>query len=153
MILTLLTALPLWTLAADFSGQIQVDLAPWKAPCTEQGCGLPQALDQPTQLTLQVPATSGPQSSGVARGETLWTTSSGIIQAKLTLFAVEPSEKAPYPPYLQLKLEVISNEASAVCAQSVRWKRPFEAPPLICGALSADGKSQLGVTMIPRWEE
>jgi hypothetical protein len=135
------------SLAADFSGTLKFELAPWTASCDADQCGLPTASAPAIALSINVPRTSGAGSANIASESASWAETS----ARITLISIEPHSDSPHPPYIQIKLEVTSGDATTVCAQSVRWKLPFESPPLICG--TRIGAKQTGVTTASSWTE
>lgn len=116
-------------------------------------CGIPEPIeghDVEKMFPLKIKAAYLEGQAGYA--ETLITNQDFVFN--LGIYSIVPYKAAGLPPYLQIRLELIS-PVRAVCAQSIRWKVPFEAPPLICTALRSNTETseqvtQFGVTLIPQ---
>jgi hypothetical protein len=130
------------------SGSLDVNLAAWSAECTPVSpgelpdCGLPAASAPLEELQLELAPVYKP---GEAASVSALFQLGAETEGRLTVFSLYPAQTSPFPPYLQIRVELTA-PVRALCAVSVRYARPLTLPPLICASIQEDGLAQHGVT-------
>jgi len=65
----------------------------------------------------------------------------------LKVYSVYPHVEKKLPLYLKIHFEITS-PIRVSCSQNVRWRKDFQAPPLICAGYDAESGKRYGVTLI-----
>lgn len=140
-------------MGALIAGNVQMQLAPWKADCQNSGasaplnCGVPAPAAASSSLMQALEPVFEPGQAGRTVSDFI----AGPLRGRITLYSVAPPAAQQLPPYVQLRLEVTA-PSRALCLQSIRFKEGMEYPPLICAAplTGPDGRiSQWGLTLSP----
>lgn len=100
--------------------------SPWISDCTSGECTLPAPSEEPKKITLDIAIPDIPGQSSFQKVSLPFQN----IEANFSIFYIKPSATSSFPPYYQLKLEIIKPDYS-VCATSPKDMEIL--PPLICG--------------------
>ena len=137
---TLFAALSIFLAFSARAELVQISIQPWSAGCPAEGpCGVPQGTGLAQQITTEIPA---PGQAGSV-GHASISFAAGLV-AQVSFYSVAPHD-ATQPSYLQAKVEVLT-PVRGLCAESVRWREPFEFPPIMCAV--QNGKRLDGVTLV-----
>ena len=159
-------AFSLMASAQGLDGTLSFKVQGWTSQCpallpeasSETNCALPKATNvNPLEVSVALAPARDAGSAGVTRSRfTLKPEASATaseaknMEVQLTLDSVFPKATEVWPPYVQIKVEIIA-PVRAVCAESVRFRKPFEMPPLICSGFETSqsgAMTQWGITLV-----
>lgn len=117
-----------------FEGPLKFKISPWKTQCDSMSCGIPEPF-VPSQVVIMTPV-EVTQPGQAARTYQSFDFS-GELRGRIELYSIYPRENLHLPPYLQVQM-FITSPVDFFCMESVRWREPFEMPPLICGTMDSN---------------